>query len=158
MQNTVEKYSLEVDSWLQTSRVNKGRTEFVANAFLRELAEELYLDIKEKNRKTLVNPSSLYDRVYPNKKITDVIYLECATFLFLAEKQILACYGSEIARNMNLLHRSAYNFLMTRNGDGVGFWDGSWGDQGDELTRIARLFPAIRLELYRNRFSLVRGW
>jgi len=33
----------------------------------------------------------------------------------------------------------AYHFWLTRQGHGAGFWDGDYGDIGDELTEIAEL-------------------
>lgn len=40
-----------------------------------------------------------------------------------------------------------HDFLLTRNGHGAGFWDGDWGDDGDELTRIAKGYGNISLYL-----------
>jgi hypothetical protein len=41
----------------------------------------------------------------------------------------------------------SHNFWLTRQGTGVGFWDGDFGEVGDELTRISdtfgRLYPYV---------------
>jgi hypothetical protein len=36
--------------------------------------------------------------------------------------------------------RQGHDFWLTRNGHGAGFWDGDYGDIGDELTKIAEGF------------------
>ena len=36
--------------------------------------------------------------------------------------------------------RAGMNFWLTRNGHGSGFWDGDWGDWGDELTDASKAF------------------
>lgn len=36
------------------------------------------------------------------------------------------------------MHDAGSDFHLTRNRHGAGFWDGDWGDIGDELTELAR--------------------
>ena len=37
----------------------------------------------------------------------------------------------------------AYDYILTRNHHGTGFWDGSWAEIGEELTKLARKLPEI---------------
>jgi|CXWL01.1.fsa_nt_gi hypothetical protein len=37
----------------------------------------------------------------------------------------------------------AYDFWLTRNGHGSGFWDGDWGDYGEDLTKLAKSFGHV---------------
>jgi len=41
--------------------------------------------------------------------------------------------------------RAGHDFWLTRNGHGAGFWDGDWGEFGDELTEAAKKFRNIDL-------------
>ena len=36
--------------------------------------------------------------------------------------------------------QAGHDFWLTRNHHGVGFWDGDWEDDGDELTNISHSF------------------
>lgn len=36
--------------------------------------------------------------------------------------------------------QAGYDFVLTRNGHGAGFWDRGYGDAGDELTKWAKTF------------------
>jgi hypothetical protein len=36
-----------------------------------------------------------------------------------------------------------HDFWLTRNHHGAGFWDGDYGDVGDELTKIAHAFGSV---------------
>lgn len=38
-----------------------------------------------------------------------------------------------------------YDFWLTRNGHGAGFWDGDWGTIGNELTELSKPYGAIDL-------------
>jgi hypothetical protein len=40
---------------------------------------------------------------------------------------------------------AGYDFWMTRNGHGVGFWDGDWGDVGERLTEACKEYPEVNL-------------
>lgn len=35
---------------------------------------------------------------------------------------------------------AGHDFWLTRNGHGAGFWDGDWGDLGDQLTDLCKPF------------------
>ena len=37
----------------------------------------------------------------------------------------------------------AYDYILTRNHHGAGFWDGDWSEIGDELTKLAQKLPEI---------------
>jgi len=37
----------------------------------------------------------------------------------------------------------AYDYILTRNHHGAGFWDGDWAEIGDELTKLAQLLPEV---------------
>ena len=39
----------------------------------------------------------------------------------------------------------AHDFWLTRNGHGAGFWDGAYGDIGDQLTAAAKSFGSVDL-------------
>jgi hypothetical protein len=39
----------------------------------------------------------------------------------------------------------AHDYILTRNRDGCGFWDGDWIALGDELTALAHKLPEIEL-------------
>jgi hypothetical protein len=36
-----------------------------------------------------------------------------------------------------------YDYILTRNHHGAGFWDGDWAEIGDELTKLARKLSEI---------------
>lgn len=38
------------------------------------------------------------------------------------------------------VQQAGHDFWFTRNGHGVGFWDGDWPQHGEQLTRIAQGF------------------
>lgn len=65
------------------------------------------------------------------------IKADCARFRYLAENEIAAT----IAHGKRDLAGIAHDFWLTRQGHGVGFWEGESrgypGEIGDELTRIA---------------------
>ncbi len=44
-----------------------------------------------------------------------------------------------------------YDFWLTRNGHGAGFWDRGLGDLGDQLTKAAKTFGAADLYVSRKR-------
>lgn len=44
----------------------------------------------------------------------------------------------------NLSH-AGHDFWLTRNLHGVGFWDGDWKENGDELTELCEKFPKVDL-------------
>lgn len=49
----------------------------------------------------------------------------------------------------SLQEQAAHDFWMTRNGHGVGFWDGDWSEPaGSRLDEIAKAFPQV--DLYRG--------
>lgn len=66
------------------------------------------------------------------------IKADCADF-----QQRLDEFGS-LETDYDAEH-AGHDFWLTRNGHGAGFWDGDWGEQGDELTKLAKAFPAIDL-------------
>jgi hypothetical protein len=37
----------------------------------------------------------------------------------------------------------AYDYILTRNHHGAGFWDGDWAEIGDQLTELAQKLPEI---------------
>ena len=43
--------------------------------------------------------------------------------------------------------QAGYDFALTRNGHGAGFWDGDWAINGDTLTKIANDMGEIYLWL-----------
>jgi hypothetical protein len=45
--------------------------------------------------------------------------------------------ATDIAHNLSL---AGYHFWLTRNGHGVGFWDGDWPEGGDRLTKASDAF------------------
>jgi hypothetical protein len=54
--------------------------------------------------------------------------------------------------NIGLLHKSGlsleqigYDFWLTRNGHGCGFWDRGLGKVGDDLTVASKVYPAVDL-------------
>jgi len=50
---------------------------------------------------------------------------------------------------------AAYDFILTRNHHGAGFWDGDWHDPwGDRLTELAHTFP--QLESYLDDDGILR--
>lgn len=42
--------------------------------------------------------------------------------------------------------QAGHDFWLTRNGHGAGFWDGDYGDVGDDLTKIAKPFGEQHLD------------
>lgn len=38
-----------------------------------------------------------------------------------------------------------YDFWMTQNGHGAGFWDGDWPVYGDMLTKLSKCYPEMTL-------------
>lgn len=43
------------------------------------------------------------------------------------------------------LTQAGHDFCLTRNGHGAGFWDGKWGDVGDELTDRSKPYGTMGL-------------
>jgi DNA-binding CsgD family transcriptional regulator len=43
----------------------------------------------------------------------------------------------------NEMDRAGFDFWLTRNREGAGFWDGFWGEDGDALTDIAHEFGEV---------------
>lgn len=41
--------------------------------------------------------------------------------------------------------QTGHDFVLTRNGDGAGFWDGDWGDAGDRLTEACQTYGGFNL-------------
>ena len=41
--------------------------------------------------------------------------------------------------------QAGHDFWLTRNGHGAGFWDGDWGDFGDELTEMSKPHGEVNL-------------
>lgn len=51
--------------------------------------------------------------------------------------------------NHSLQEQAGHDFWMTRNGHGVGFWDGDWSEPaGSRLDEITKAFPQV--DLYRG--------
>ena len=50
--------------------------------------------------------------------------------------------GDLIAENPE---RAGMDFHFTRNGHGAGFWDGDWGDAGDELSEMSKVYGSSEL-------------
>ncbi len=40
---------------------------------------------------------------------------------------------------------AGYDFWLTRNGHGAGFWDGDWPEAGDRLTKASEVFGEVYL-------------
>lgn len=59
------------------------------------------------------------------------------------------CPNFDTAPYDGLFAHFGYDFWLTRNGHGAGFWDGDWivgmDDIGDELTKIAEKFGEVYL-------------
>lgn len=62
------------------------------------------------------------------------IYKDCCAFF---DKAWSLLYKDEYAFE---LEQAGYDFYLTRNGHGVGFWDRGLGQLGDQLTTIAKSF------------------
>lgn len=41
--------------------------------------------------------------------------------------------------------KAGFDFWLTRNGHGAGFWDGDWGDNGDKLTAGSKAYGSVDL-------------
>ena len=66
------------------------------------------------------------------------IVSDCARFQELADDKITGCerrYGAH-----TVAEYAGFDFWLTRNGHGAGFWDGGWPEHGDALTAIAEQF------------------
>lgn len=50
------------------------------------------------------------------------------------------------------LDRAGADFWFTRNGHGVGFWDGDW-ENGDALTALAKSFGDLDTLIYRGKLT-----
>jgi len=76
------------------------------------------------------------------------ICADCAEFLRLCDAANLSDFDTLALRHNNSasIVNVGYDFCLTRNEHGAGFWDGDW-DKGDELTAIAQTFPPISLYL-----------
>ena len=51
--------------------------------------------------------------------------------------------------------QAGYDFWLTRNGHGAGFWDGDWGTVGDRLTEASERFGKVSVSAYRGFVSFV---
>ena len=69
----------------------------------------------------------------PHGTEVDVFYLREATIDCLSFYQRIACYLSD-----DEIVEAGRDFWFTRNGHGVGFWDGDWPTYGELLDRIAK--------------------
>ena len=47
----------------------------------------------------------------------------------------IACYVSD-----EEIEKAGYDFWLTRNGHGAGFWDGDWPKYGEMFTKMAKSF------------------
>lgn len=54
-------------------------------------------------------------------------------------------YADSSVRDNDPYGTIAYDFWLTRNGHGAGFWDGDYGSIGDQLTAIAETFGECTL-------------
>lgn len=79
--------------------------------------------------------------------------LDCAAFFIQAEELIASVETNTIGRT-DIWEMAGYDFWLTRNGHGAGFWDGDWDklpygmttvDLGPTLTRIAKAFGEVIL-------------
>ena len=59
---------------------------------------------------------------------------DCMLFIDRMEKECLWDKALEYCDE----DRIAHDFWLTRNGHGCGFWDGDYGDIGDEITELVR--------------------
>jgi len=46
--------------------------------------------------------------------------------------------------------QSGYDFALTRNGHGAGFWDRGYGDVGDRLTDASRPYGPVEIQAWIN--------
>ena len=66
---------------------------------------------------------------------------DCILFLQIAGDMIR---DEELPGDSRTIYEQAgYDFLLTRNSHGAGFWDGDWPQHGDELTKIAKRFKNL---------------
>lgn len=63
--------------------------------------------------------------------------IECKAFLYRAWSYI------EAEGIANAYDQAGHDFLLTRNGHGVGFWDGDWPKYGDWLSKISESFGTL---------------
>jgi hypothetical protein len=47
--------------------------------------------------------------------------------------------------NIDTFAKAGHDFWLTHNGHGAGFWDGDWGDVGDELTKKCKRYRQVDL-------------
>lgn len=73
--------------------------------------------------------------------------IDCANFL-----QDAWHLWEQTDRNVTSL---AYDFWYTRNGHGVGFWDGDWGEVGDDLTALSKPYGSV--DVYVGDDGLIYG-
>ncbi len=69
---------------------------------------------------------------------------DCRAFLKQAAPIVLSSQNEMGVSEADLWTCAGYDFWLTRNGHGCGFWDGDWPEpQAAELTRIARTFGEL---------------
>ena len=66
--------------------------------------------------------------------IVDAVKTDCLDFIEAA--------GDLISEDPESAGR---DFHYTRNGHGAGFWDGDWGDAGDELSEMSKVYGTAEL-------------
>lgn len=49
---------------------------------------------------------------------------------------------------IDALNEFGYNFALTRNGHGAGFWDRGWGDLGDALTKACKPYGPANIDAW----------
>ena len=73
--------------------------------------------------------------------------IDCANFLHDAWE-----LWAQTDRDISSL---AYDFWLTRNGHGAGFWDGDWGEVGDKLTELCKPYGSV--DVYVGDDGLIYG-
>ena len=82
-----------------------------------------------------------FDRKDLSPDAVTTIIEDCTSFV----NAVIEKYGSKFVEQYQV--ELGHDFCMTRNGEGLGFWDGDWDqltdDNGDWLTELANTYHQI---------------
>lgn len=82
------------------------------------------------------------------KKITD----DCKLFLSMARELLDEAQSNTAFTDFTA--QVGHDFLLTRNGHGVGFWESEWGQWGERLTEIAQRFHEMDAYVSRRKINV----
>jgi hypothetical protein len=85
----------------------------------------------------------------------DALYENCCEFVEEAQALLRRRYWRGNSSGCSLSEGAGHDFWLTRNRDGVGFWDGDWIEEvGEALTRLSYAYKSISLYAAQKRVHI----